>query len=194
MRKALVSGAILASMAGVGAYVALAADQDIDVSATVDGFCTYTNASLVVTGNMTAGPITTSSASFTIDSPVNALGQINPANFIITLQTTCNKAADATLTTTNGGLKDTTVPITTIDPGSAAAFRDLINYTATLNGPAGIFTTLNTNGTSGASASDASTGAFTGNLSVSLTIVSTPTEIVTAGDYADTLTVSVTPQ
>lgn len=192
MKKILAGGALALTM-GAATLIANAADQAVDLTATVTGFCEITAANpLGSPVNMTSNSLGTASSSYTIDNPVNANGVLAAASFDVRLTATCNAPTTGTLTSLSGGLKDPTpVPI---EPGSAAAFRNVINYTAQISGPNGLNASLTTNGTPNDTSTGTATNAFNGDILVSFDIVTAgATEIVTAGDYADVLTISLTP-
>jgi hypothetical protein len=184
----------LAGGALVLSSTAMSAGQEVTVSADVQRFCRFDGSPTIdATNNM----IEVSS------SPTGSVVQVAPGSIVDGLQNpsghgfafvshaTCNSPSKITMTTARGGVKHDTIG--SPPPG----FRSNINYSASVFW--GGFTPLGgivTIGTAGAHSlpNPALSGApREGTLTVSLFFVPDTVPLV-AGNYTDTLTVSVEPQ
>src|SRR5262245_47170658 len=84
-----------------------AAEQEIELSAHVSGFCTFTSApSLTAQTNVTPGALTPTSSTVGITDPTNNSGLMNAWKFTLKVDGTCNKVSELKLFSANGGLKD----------------------------------------------------------------------------------------
>ena len=106
-----------------------------------------------------------------------ALSQVTVASVV------CSKASNVTLSTTNTGLTGPTAP--------SLSFQDVIHYTAVAS-YGGAAPSLDT-AAPGPSATDQTSGAASGDLTVDIT-PQLNTLPMTTGAYADVLVVTLTPQ
>lgn len=176
MKKLIMTAAIL----GLTASGAMAADQNITLTATVPAFCS-------IDGSPDAGNTRTASLNSLVTNGVVADAQA------VTLSgsdspAVCNNAANITLTSLNSGL-------TSAAPASDP-FVNVIDYTASVtfgSQTATIDTT--TQAANVATAAVTTGGAATGNLAITIATKGTPTGkyLVAATDYSDTLKVSINP-
>lgn len=176
MRKFLVSAALaIASLCSVSAANAQTATQDINISATVDPYCTINNitspVALTATIPVTNGVVDTSAIPFTIASVA------------------CNSAADVIATSQSGGV--------TTGGAAPTGTTNIIDYTgvATFSGATSTINTATVSTAAAAEAGNTATtaNAATGNLSVSIT-PATPSLPLAPGSYADTLRITLTAQ
>jgi hypothetical protein len=178
MIKKLTAAIMFASAANLLASGASATTQDINLSATVTGFCRI------------AGSLTPTADSVTIPIDYTTGADVDTTQILRVFAVVCNKATNISLTSINGGL---------IGPTAATGFEHIINYTAELSG----FVTLAagstaTTGTASVGANESlgsTTRATPGAASVTMTI--TPlanTDPLAAGSYADTLRLIIAPQ
>lgn len=171
--------------------VVLAADQSINVTAEVPKFCKFDSApTFAGLNNVTVASASTSSSVLNVTTATNATGIMNSAGFNFTIPATCNFPSQVTFTSVNGGLKDSSPT-----PVISGTFLNRIDYTATLfqwgiAGPTG----LTTNGTANASASSASGAASSGSLQGNVYFQVNNAAPLAAGDYTDTLRISLAPQ
>lgn len=149
--------------------LAQTATQNINLNATVTDFCSIAGAA--------TGAVQTRTITVTNGNVVTApLSQVSVASVA------CTKISNLTLTTTNTGL--TTA-------GSNGSFQNVIHYTAAASF-AGAAPTLVTSSATTATAAT-NTGANGGTLTVDIT-PSANTLPMLAGNYADVLVVTLTPQ
>lgn len=168
--------AVVAAFLFVGAEAVLATDQDINLSATVAGFCRIDGS--------------TTPAADTVDlTPLVTGGDISATQTDRTYAVVCNKATDISLTSQNGAM--------TTASAAATGFENIINYTAGASGFATVATgsTATTATAAGAETLGTATRATPGaaNITVSITPIAN-TDPLVEGTYADTLTLSITPQ
>lgn len=175
MRKYIVAMAI----AFIGFTMAIPANaqtatQDINISATVDAYCTINNATTGTAINKTIpvsnGIVDTSVISNTIASVA------------------CNSAADVVATSLSGGV--------TMGGSPSSGTTNIINYTgaATFGGATSTINTATTATASGNEAGNTATtsGAATGNLVVTITPAQPSLPLMPGTTYADTLRVTLT--
>jgi len=174
MKKLMMTAASAAILA-VGAGAAQATDQNINLNATVTGFCTIGGSLTPTTINQSIPTTTTGDV---VTTPINvALGAV-----------VCNKASDVTLSSLKGGVFSAT--------SAPSGFQNRINYTASVSAPTAASVNANATAVTPTAGATASTGGATSDPAVNVTI--TPTlnvdPLVAATDYSDTLTVSIVPQ
>lgn len=185
--RALLAGLALAACPAV----VMATDQNINLTADVPKFCKFdavpTFGSL---NNVSVGSASTSASVINVSTATNATGIMNNAGFAFSLQATCNTSSQVVLTTQNGGLKDASP-----EPVVSGTFLNRIDYLTTTvwdGAPLGIFST---NGTAMASSTpQLAPGAHTGVLALNLGFILNTSAPLAAGDYTDTLKISLTPQ
>lgn len=172
----IIKRAAVAALLIAAAVPASAADQDINITATVAGYC-------YIDGSATPAA-----------DAVNWDGLV--ANGFITATATnrvyaivCNKATDISLTSINGAL--------TTASAAAAGFENIIDYTASTSGFATVAagSTATTPTATGNEALGATVRATPGaeNITVTITPIANTNPLV-EGSYADTLRLSITPQ
>ena len=126
-----------------------------------------------------------------IQNPVNAGGFLQGANFTFLIHTVCNAPSNYQLTTLHGGLTNPApAPV-------SGTWLNRIDYSAHVTLPAlgGITSSLDTNGTALATSSLQTNGVpYSGQLQVSFEITANSTAPLVAGNYSDTLTITVNPQ
>jgi hypothetical protein len=165
----------LASAAGVAlalssvSAMAQTATQNIQLNAVVTDFCSIAGTASGALQNRT---ITVTNGNVA----TAALAQVS-VNSVA-----CTKISNLTLTTTNTGL--TTA-------GSNGSFQNVIHYSAAASF-AGAAPTLNTSSATSATAAT-NTGANGGTLTVDITPIANTLPML-AGNYADVLVVTLTPQ
>ncbi|KUO60155.1 MAG: hypothetical protein APF80_16625 [Alphaproteobacteria bacterium BRH_c36] len=168
--------AALAAVLVAGAGSAMATDQDINLTATVAGFCRI------------GGSLTPTADTVNLDSLVTA-GFITATQTDRTYAVICNKATDISLESQNGAM--------TTASASALNFENVINYTASTSGFATISagSTATTATASGPESLGSTTRATPGsaNIVVSITPIGN-TDPLVEGVYQDTLRLSITPQ
>lgn len=185
--RMLLAGVSLAAVTAA----ALAADQTINLTADVPKFCKFDAVpTFSALNNVSVGSASTSASVINVTTATTATGQMNNAGFSFSIQATCNTSSQVILTTQSGGLKDPSP-----EPVASGTFLNRIDYltTTTWDGaPLGIFST---NGTALASSSpQAAPGPHTGLLALNLGFIQNTTAPLAAGDYTDTLRISLTPQ
>lgn len=167
--------AVLAS-AAAGEAFAQAATQDVNVSATVPGYCRI---------NGQANP-----TALNAPVPINSAGVVDTTDITFNVtDVVCNTVADLQARSLQGAAKS--------GSATAAGFQNFFNYT----GEAKIGTTtstINTATTATATGVEAGNVAATpGPINSTLNIKvtpQTPTDPLVAGTYSDTLRVTITPQ
>ncbi len=180
MKKVLKIAATAAiSMLAANQAFAQAAQQDVNISATVAPFCTI------------GGSFTPAAAAATV--PVSATGVVtttaidpfagSPPTVI------CNTAADLKAVSVSGGVKNATAP--------AVGFTNIINYTGAASLGA-TTSTINTATVGTAAAQEdgntaSTSAAYSGTLAITVT-PQTPTLPLIPGGYSDILRVTITPQ
>jgi hypothetical protein len=172
MRKilgAVVAAAALFTATGANAQVAT---QDIEIDATVTGFCTV--------NGVAAGVDDTATINTTASGDV-VVAAVTPNNSPYA-NVACNGPADISLSSANSGLTTAAV--------APVGFEDVINYTATADW-GGVQATINT--ATNTDTPDSTAGANSGNLDVLITPIAN-TDPLIVGTYNDTLTVTLTPQ
>jgi hypothetical protein len=169
MKNVCVAVAI-AGFALAGVSNAIAADQAIDITATVDNFCT-------IAGNTTALPATFPGAMTTAGIAAAGVQTVNIG------QVECNGSSRATLISTNGALE-----------GSNGGY---LSYTATTGGLTTNQATVdasNTDGNTVTGAAALNTGVLS-SAAVTVDIdLATPGTTPLNGVYTDTLTLRIQPQ
>lgn len=178
---------------------AQSATQDVNLSANVTPFCKFNTVAIPggLLSNFAIDSVSTSASALHIVNPINTTtGELNSASFELRLGSVCNTQSGVVLTTANGGLTPTSPR--TIDPGSVSSFATRIDYTANAIWPNAAFgggATLVTAGVPNGSASSGNApNAQLSTLRVMVTIDASPTTIVAAGTYSDTLTVRLEPR
>lgn len=158
----------------ISSAAALAASQDINLTATVEGSCTISDSATPSAVNQA---LTVSPSGFVSAAPVN-----------VTFPIVCNKAARLELSTINGGLTG---------PDAVPNYLNRINYTAIAVGAfpsVGLDTGINAPSLpdGGNPHQVTSNGPTNGDLSVTVTptVGSAP---LAPGNYADTLRLTITP-
>ncbi len=149
----------------------------MDITAIVPKFCSvagsFTPGALASTFTVSAnGTVTTTAQNYTVNTVV------------------CNTTTDVVATSQSGGVKSATA--------AASGFTNIINYT----GVAAFGTatsTINTATVATAAAAEAgntaaTSGATSGDLTITITPAQSASPLMAATDYADTLRVTLTPQ
>jgi hypothetical protein len=154
---------------------ASATDQDINITATVTGFCTIDGSLTPAADNVNWDALVTSG--FITATPSNQ-----------TYAVLCNRASDISLTSLNGALTTATA--------AAAGFDNIIDYTASTSGFATIAagSTATTPTAVGSESLGTTSRATPGAANITVTI--TPivnTNPLVAGTYNDTLRLAITP-
>lgn len=173
--KKLLLGSGLAALLAVAGGAAQAADQNIQLDADVSGFCTV------------GGSETPSDINQTI--PTDSSGNVIDSDILIDIgDVICNGPTDVQLSSLNGGVFSAT--------SAPSGFQNYINYAASVTAPTAASVSANATTPTPTSGTVASTAGATNDTSVIVTIDPTanPDPLVAANDYADTLTVSITPQ
>jgi hypothetical protein len=179
MRKVLSAVAALVAMAGA-AQAQGVATQNVNLSATVNGYCTIDGAS---TGSTRSATITTANGRVASPGALTLGG--NNGSVI------CTSNARIQLTTASGGLSNPTPP-------PDGNYVNKIHYTATAsyNGATETLTTTDAT-TAGFQTIGAVTtaGAQTNSpLALAVNVAATPAnKFLVNGSYADTITVTLTP-
>jgi len=195
--KRVLAALALAALPAASAF-AQSAQQDVNLTANVAQFCKFNTVNLPGGSlvNMSVVSSSTSSSVLQVANPINTTtGTLNAASFQMTLASACNSQSRVVLTTQNGGMTPGVAPV--VDPGSSAAFATKINYTATAFWNGLSVAAIATDGSTPAgftSTGNTIAGPRTGPVTVFFNIDSSPTTIVAAGTYADTLTVRLEPQ
>jgi hypothetical protein len=183
----LVGGAILPTLA-------VASDQNINVSSEVAKFCRFDGIPTIESEN-NMQEVSSSAAGSTIEvspgSIVNGLQSSSGHGFAFVSHATCNTPSKVRMQTANGGVKHDSIA------SPPSGFHANINYSASVFW--GTFTPLGGLVTSGVAGEHSlpnpalSAAPREGTLTVSLFFVPDTVPLV-AGNYTDTLTVSVEPQ
>ncbi len=175
LRIAAAAACIFAAAAPASAP-ASAADQNINITATVNGFCR-------IDGSLTP-------ADDAVDwTGLVTTGFITATPTARTFAVICNRASDISLTSINGGMTTATA--------AATGFENVINYQAEASGFATIAagSTATTAGAAGNETLGSTTRATPGSANIVVTL--TPvvnTDPFVEGSYADTLRVTIEPQ
>jgi hypothetical protein len=148
---------------------ALAASQDINLTASVAGSCTISNSE--------------SPSALTQALSVSSDGYVSTTPVLVSFPVACNKPASLSLMTVNKGL---------VGPADATNYQNRIEYGATVSG--GVFPDINIIATPLAAPQMpvTSAGPVQGTLNVSIVPVSNAKPLA-AGDYADTLRLTISP-
>lgn len=168
---------------------AQSASQDINLTASVTPFCTFTSAAPVISNatNITVVSAASPTSAVQITTPTTATGLAQGASFLYEIGALCNAASTATITSLGGGLKDSTP-----EPIASGTFKNRLDYTATVQW--GLSSQFTTNGTANASATSSQSGPRNGPVAVSVAFAPDNSAPVVAGDYADTLRITLAPQ
>jgi hypothetical protein len=153
---------------------ALAASQDINLTATVDGSCTISNSN--------------NPAAVTQALAVSSDGFVSTSPVVLNFPVACNKPATLSMSAVNKGL---------VGPAAVANYDNKINYLAQTSG---LFPVVSLDTQIAAAPlpgggdpySSASAGPVQGNLSVTVTPASSSHPLA-GGNYADTLRLTITP-
>lgn len=184
--RALLAGFAVAACPAV----AMAADQNINLTAEVPRFCKFDGVpQFGALTNFTVGSIGMASSTINMSSATNASGLMNDASFRVRIAATCNFASNISLASINGGLKDST-PEAVV----SGTFLNRIDYRAGLSewGSAGLVEFITSGTPTSVSAGAASPHA--GDVVVLVHLEQNTTAPLAAGDYTDTLRISLTPQ
>ena len=171
--------------------LALAADQTINLTANAPKFCKFdANPTFNNFDNFTVVSSSTSSSVLNVTTPTNPLGVMNEAGFTFAVQATCNFPSTVVMTTLNGGLKDPSP-----EPIGSGTFLRRIDYHATATWDSAGVSNLYTDGSANKSSTPRSAATpHTGLLAASITFNPNTSAPLAAGDYTDTLRISLTPQ
>ncbi len=174
--KLIKKAAVIAAVFVAGAGSAVATDQDINLTATVAGYCT-------IDGSLTPAADTVNMDGLVTTGFIAATTQ-NRSYAVI-----CNQASDLSLTSLNGAM--------TTASAAAAGFENIIDYTAGLSGFATLAagSTATTPAAAGSESLGTTTRATAGseNITVAITPI-TNTNPLVQGTYTDTLRLTITPQ
>jgi hypothetical protein len=166
--------AAVAMIAGTPAFAA-SATQDVGISASVAAFCNVTTSSVM-----------------TAEVPVSATGEVDTSGILFNdSEVTCNAPYNVQVTSARGGIKRSS--------SAPGGFADIIDYTgsAKLGGAEAI---LDTSTVATAFSSESSTLApssspYSGTLDVSVyPKAASATRPLAAGNFSDTLNVTIAPQ
>ncbi len=177
MKKLMMTAAALALMAA-GAGKAMAADQAININATVTSFCSIGGN----TGSLTAVNANLSTSNGNVSTaPVSV-----PIGAVV-----CNGAANVTLSSANGAAYGPAGPV-------PSGFQNRINYGASTTGVP-VTVTVNASDADGVAGPAITAGptaqgpAFTAStVTVDITPVANPLPLL-AGSYSDVLTLTIAP-
>lgn len=195
MKKFLLSGLI--AMAAVPTVIWAADQQNLNVTANVTPFCQF-NAGITHTSppnNMALNSTTASQTFYTLQPSFLSGGAVSSASFTLTIPASCNASSVLSIQSINNGLKDTTSPV----PILSGAFRNVINYFASAQWGA-TATFLTTDGDANPATPKVGTpaalivGPRTDIVSVQFNLSNNGSEIVVAGNYSDTLRITLDPQ
>lgn len=177
MRKLSIASVLAIVVFSATPASAQTATQDINITATVPGFCsiaggfspTALNTTIPVSSN---GTVTTTVQNFTINSVI------------------CNKITNVLATSQSGGVKSATA--------AASGFTNIIDYTGAATFGS-VTSTINTATITTAIAAEAgntaaTAGAVSGDLTVAITPAQPSSPLMAATDYADILRITLTPQ
>jgi hypothetical protein len=193
MKTGLILGGVALALGAVAwpAMKGLAANQNINLSANVTKFCKF-DAAPTFSGlnNISVASNSIGTSVLNVNTATNASGIMANSGFTMAVNATCNHPSQVIMTTVKGGLKDSTP--TSVSSGT---FLNRLDYAAlaTWDGaPIGI---LSTNGTANTSSSpQLASGAHSGPLTVGVGFILNQTSPLLAGDYSDTLRISLSPQ
>lgn len=178
MRRTIIAAtAIAATSAALLGAVARGADQDLQISATVPGYCT-------IGGTHNPTKLTTS-------IPVSPTGTVDTSLQTFTVNSVvCNTPTSLTATSMRGGVKSATKVGT-------SGFTNIINYKGTATfGTAK--STINTGSQKGATGPETgstatTTGATSGDLTITILPDQPTSPLALGSDYWDTLRVDLVP-
>jgi len=182
----------LVSAAALVPVVAWATDQNINLTANVPKFCQF-NAVPTFSGlnNFSVSANSIGSSVLQMTTPTTSVGIANNAGFNFSVNATCNYPSQVVMTTLNGGLRDAS-PESVV----SGTFVNRLDYTviATWDGaPVGLLSTAS-NPPGFSSAPQLAPTAYTGALNLGVVFVPNVSAPMLAGDYTDTLRISLTPQ
>lgn len=168
-----------------------ATGQNINLSANVAKFCKFDSLpSFSGMNNISVASNSIGTSVLSVTSATSATGVLNGGAFNFNVGSTCNSPSKVVLTSVNGGLKDSTPT-----PVTSGAFVNRIDYSAIAIWGLVSAGALVTTGVAGQSAqTGTTTSASTGNLQVAFSLLTLSTTPVLAGEYSDTLRVSLEPQ
>lgn len=163
------SGMLFAALTVAASGTALAVTQDINLTAKVKGSCTISNS---LSPSAVTQALTVSDDGYVSTTPVN-----------LSFPVACNQPATLNLQTANKGL---------VGPTASGNYSDRIEYSASVSG--GAFPDINLLATRMGPPQPAvqSAGPISGVLNVSI-VPYVNTSPLTAGNYADTLSLVVEP-
>ncbi|MCB1518991.1 MAG: hypothetical protein KDJ37_00275 [Hyphomicrobiaceae bacterium] len=188
----MVRRVIFALIAGLALPVAVSAtDQSIELTANVAKFCKFdADPTIGSLNNMTVVSSSTSASVLDVTTATGPTGIMNTAGFNFQIQATCNFPSQVTLTTLNGGLTDASP-----EPISSGTFLRRIDYNVTsLWNGAGVGILATTGVAGQTSPPQAAPHAHSGPLQVIVSTIANTTAPLAAGDYTDTLKISLVPQ
>jgi hypothetical protein len=192
-KRSLILGGAALALGAVSwpAVQAWATDQSINLSANVAKFCKFDSLpTFTGLNNISVVSNSIGTSVLNVTSATSATGVLNSGAFNFNVSSTCNSPSKVVLTSQNGGLKDATPT-----PVSSGSFVNRIDYSAIAIWGLVSAGALVTTGTAGQSAqTGTTTSASTGNLQVAFSLLTLSTNPVLAGDYSDTLRVSLEPQ
>lgn len=172
-----VAGAIV----GLGMTSAIAADQQINLEATVPSFCSINNGTATATsvaGSPTAAVVDALKAVITVvNGAPTAVSQGASRDYTVL----CNGNANFQLIAT---------PVATSTP-APSGFSNKIGYTATASGAAAATATVTT---ASVTTPAAAANYATGTLNIAISAPTAANTLVAATDYTGTLTVRLDPQ
>jgi hypothetical protein len=179
-RYALPATVVVATLFGSQAANAQAAQQDINITATVTKACTVNNVAVGTPVGTAVIPV--SAAGVVTTTAITPVG--SPFANVA-----CNAPSNLQLTSLSGGVKSATA--------AGSGFTNIIDYSASATWNS-VTATVNTSTVATATAAEAGTAqavatANSGNLTVSITPL-TPSLPLVVGTYSDTLRVTLTPQ
>ena len=187
MLKKIAVGVTLAALPAVS----WATDQNINLTASVQKFCKFDSVQ-PISGDVNIGSTSLGLGASTVNiqSAANATGVMQDFAFTFTAAATCNSPSQIVISSINGGLKDATPT-----PVSSGLFLNRIDYIASAHWATAPVAGITTSGTPVSSSpprlvNTAKTGAVTVDVSA---VVNTSAPLA-AGDYTDTLRISISPQ
>lgn len=171
--------------------ISWATDQDVTLTASVPKYCKFDSVQ-AITGDVNIGSTTLGLASSTVNilSAANATGVMQDFAFTFNATATCNTPSQIVISSINGGLKDSTPT-----PVTSGLFLNRIDYIASAHWASAPVAGITTAGSPIASSPPRLVNtAKTGNVTVDVSAVVNTSAPLAAGDYTDTLRISISPQ
>ncbi len=171
--------------------IAWATDQNINLTASVPKFCKFDSVQ-PISGDVNIGTTSLGIASSTVNilNAASATGLMQDFAFTFNATATCNAPSQLVISSINGGMKDATPT-----PVSSGVFLNRIDYLASAKWAGSAAAAITTSGTPVTSSPPRLvSSAKTGSVVVDVTANLNTSAPLAAGDYTDTLRISLTPQ